>query len=198
MADESLDLWIERLNRGDAAAVERFFHAYEPYLRIAVRRRLGTRLRSKVDSADIVQSVFADVLGGLREGGWRFEGQPQLLAFLRQIAWRRIADRAAKYRPALEKEQGLGETHPDDLPRSTQPRPSEEAQGHEFWERVLRTCPPSHHEIVRMRRDGMRLEEIARRAGLHEGSVRRILYDLARRMSIARRGAGGPPVDEIS
>src|SRR4051794_31666603 len=74
MSQESLDQWLDRLNAGDVEAVERVFEAYEPYLRIAVRRRLSARLRSKVDSADIVQSVFADMVRGVRDGGWHFAG----------------------------------------------------------------------------------------------------------------------------
>src|SRR4051812_15799039 len=54
MTDESLNHWIGRLNAGDIEAVERVFLAYERYLRIFVRRRLSGRLRSKVDSRDIV------------------------------------------------------------------------------------------------------------------------------------------------
>ncbi|MDB5351626.1 MAG: hypothetical protein JWN86_2873 [Planctomycetota bacterium] len=187
MNHDSLDHWIGRLNQGDVDAVGRVFQAYEPYLRIAVRRRMSPRLRSKVDSVDIVQSVFADVLRGVRDGGWHFDGRPQLLALLRRIAWRRLADRYQKHGLALEREQSLDETSPRSLPDATQPRPSQEAQGREFWERVLKSCPVAHHEVVRLRMNGYRMGEIASRTGLHEGSVRRILYDLARRLSIVRR-----------
>jgi hypothetical protein len=44
--------------------------------------------------------------------------------------------------------------------------------------------------------NGFRMGEIAARTGLHEGSVRRILYDLARRMSITRRVAFRPDDNE--
>src|SRR3954469_23069042 len=125
MNDDSLDRWIERVNEGDTRAVEHLLLAYEPYLRIAVRRRLGQRLRSKVDSADIVQSVFANVLNGLRNGRWRFVGRPQLLAFLRQVARRRLADRYEEYRHVLDREQPLVETAGPVLPPSAAPRPSE-------------------------------------------------------------------------
>ncbi|MDG3008071.1 RNA polymerase sigma factor [Paludisphaera mucosa] len=195
MSDESLDRWIERLNEGDPEAVERVFLAYEPYMRIVVRRRLSRGLRPKVDSGDIVQSVFVDFVAGVRNGGWRFAGRGQLLAFLRRIAARRIADRCRKHRHALGREQSLADTEPRDHPQSPLPRPSQEAQGREFWERILQACPPSHREIVRLRRDGLRLAEIATRSGLHEGSVRRILYDLARRLSVARRTVASGEVD---
>lgn len=191
MDDDSLDRWIARLNDGDVEAVERVFRAYEPYLRIAVRRRLDRRLRPKVDSGDIVQSVFADVVAGVRGGGWRFEGRAQLLGLLRRIAVRRIADRYQSNRRGLEREQPLEWTATADLPRSPLPRPSQEAQGREFWDRLLDACPPAHREIVRLRRNGFRLAEIAERTGLHEGSVRRILYDLARKLSVDRRSRPG-------
>jgi RNA polymerase sigma-70 factor (ECF subfamily) len=192
MTEESLGRWIERLNAGDAQAVERVLVAYEPYLRIAVRRRLDRRLRSKVDSMDVVQSVFAAVLGGFREGGWRFAGPSQWRAFLRRIACRRLADRYQEHRPGLDREHLALEAALMDLPDAATPRPSEVAQGREFWERVIQACPPAHRDVVRLRMSGFRMAEIAARTGLHEGSVRRILYDLARRLSVTRRTAPRP------
>ena len=75
MSHELPDRWIARLNEGDVDAVEPVFLAYEPYLRIAIRRRLSPRLRPKVDSGDVVQSVFADLVRGVRDGGWHFAGR---------------------------------------------------------------------------------------------------------------------------
>jgi RNA polymerase sigma-70 factor (ECF subfamily) len=194
MSEDSLDPWIARLNEGDAEAVERVLLAYEPYLRITVRKRLGHRLRAKIDSMDIVQSVFANVLHGFRNNvGWQFAGRPQLLAFLRRLAWRRIADRYQKHRNDLDREQSLFETAPMALGAVASPRPSEVAQGREFWERVLQACPPDHREVVRLRAKGFLIGEIASRTGLHEGSVRRILYELARRLSLARRAEPSLP-----
>lgn len=185
MSDASLDHWIGRLNKGDVDAVEPIFRAYEPYLRIAVRRRLSPKLRSKVDSGDIVQSVFADMVRGVRDGGWHFTGRPQLLALLHQIARRRLADRYQK--DGLDRELSLDETPTRILPQGNDPRPSQEAEGRELWDSILRACPPAHHEVVRLRMNGFRMREIAARTGLHEGSVRRILYGLARRLTIVRR-----------
>src|SRR4051812_41557692 len=63
---------LERLSSGDMEAAERVFVAFEPYLRLAVRRHLSAPFRAKFDSADIVQSTWADLLRGFRESGWRF------------------------------------------------------------------------------------------------------------------------------
>lgn len=193
MNDESVERWLGRLNEGDEEAVERLLVAYEPYLRIAVRRRMSRRLRTKVDSADIVQSVFADVLRGFRGGAWRFADRAHLLAFLRRVAWRRLADRYEKHKHGMEREQSLVETAPQSVPQADQPRPSEVAQGRELWDRLLAICPPAHLEVVRLRMSGLRMGEIAARTGLHEGSVRRILYELARRLSVDGRAGPRPP-----
>ena len=85
MSVDHLDELIERLNDGDVVAAERAFLAYEPYLRMAVRRQLTGPLRSKLDSMDIVQSVWADVLGRFREAGWRFADRSHLRAFLVKV-----------------------------------------------------------------------------------------------------------------
>jgi RNA polymerase sigma-70 factor (ECF subfamily) len=190
---EHLDQLIERLNDGDLAAAERAFLAYEPYLRMAVRRQLSAALRSKLDSMDVVQSVWADLLTGFGAAGWRFTDHAHLRAFLVRVTRNRLIDRHRQHHRALEQERPLSAIPPRDLPRSNQPRPSEIAQGQELWEQMLAVCPPGHRDILRHKRQGLPLCEIAARAGLHEGSVRRILYEVARRLANPRDGAGVRP-----
>jgi len=193
MSIDHLDELIERLNDGDIVAAERAFLAYEPYLRMAVRRQLTGPLRSKLDSMDIVQSVWADVLCRFREAGWRFSDPAHLRAFLVKVARNRLIDRRREHHRALEQERPLHEISSQELPHADQPRPSEIAQGHELWELMLEKCPPAHREILRLKRQGLPMAEIAARTGLHEGSIRRILYELARRLAVPRRSAGTSP-----
>jgi RNA polymerase sigma-70 factor (ECF subfamily) len=193
MEGDHLDRLIERLNDGDVAAAERAFLAYEPYLRMAVRRRMSGSLRSKLDSIDIVQSVWADLLCGFQEAGRKFRDRSHLRAFLIRVTRNRLIDRRRHYHRALVHEQSLAATASGDLPCSNQPRPSEIAQGQELWQRMLAICPPAHRDILRHKRQGLALSEIASRAGLHEGSVRRILYDLSRRLARARGRDDDPP-----
>ena len=188
-SDDQLDALIERLNQGDHVAAERLLKAYEPQIRMVVSRQLSGPLRAKLDSMDIVQAVWADVLAGFRDAGWHFADRRQLKAFLLTLARHRLIDRRRHYRRALERERPLGEFTTGDLPASPQPRPSEVAQGRELWEQILEQCPPAHRDLLRMRREGLPLSEIAARVGLHEGSVRRILYNVARRVT-------RPPDDE--
>jgi len=178
-----LDLLLERLARGDEAAAEQIVADYEPYLRMLVRRSLPGPLRAKFDSIDVVQSVWVHVLLALRAGAWEITDRARLRALLVTVARRRLISQYRHHRTALEREEPAG-MPVEGLPESRQPRPSEVAQAGELWQRMLALCPPEHHELLRLRRQGLRLVEIAERTGMHEGSIRRILRRLARQLAL--------------
>jgi RNA polymerase sigma-70 factor (ECF subfamily) len=179
MSADPLDALLEKLTSGDTAAAEQVFRSYEPYLRMVVRRQLPGRLRAKLDSADIVQSAWVDVLDGFRKSGWRFTDVAHLRAFLVKVTRNRFLERLRQHRRALDREEPLYET--GHLP-TPQPRPSQVAQADELWKQMLLLCPPAHRDLLRLKRQGLSLAEIAARTGLHESSVRRILYDLEKRL----------------
>jgi RNA polymerase sigma-70 factor (ECF subfamily) len=173
---------LDQLRRGDDAAATEVFRAYEPFLRLVVRRQLSAALRAKFDSADVVQSVWADLLRGFRTAGWQFPDADHLRAFLVKATRNRFIDRLRRHLVELEHAQPLPGSDADGVPPSPEPDPSEVAQADELWERLLATATPTHAEVLRLKRQGRSLAEIAAATGLHESSVRRILYDLARRL----------------
>ena len=76
-------------------------------------------------------------------------------------------------------------------------------QREELWQRLLALCPPEHQELMRLKRDGLSLDEIAVQTGLHRDSVRRILRTLARPLrsaiacfAIRKREGQAPPPSE--
>ena len=191
MTGDPLDLLLERLARGDAGAVEQVFREYEPYLRMVVRRYLPAGLRPKFDSVDVVQSVWVHVWKGLRGVAWEFSDRDHLRALLVTVTRRRLVSRFRHYRAALAREGPAG----DDLDRLAAPSglgPEDFARADELWERLLALSPPAHHELLRLRRQGFTMEEIAERTGMHEGSVRRVLRRLARQLALAERPADVP------
>jgi len=177
-----LDHLLQQLHAGDDSAAQELYRRYEPYLRKVVRRQLPRQLRSKFDSQDVVQSVWAHLLRGFREADWQFAGPAQLRAFLATVTRRRLTDRVRHFRVAKDHERSIAALNPDAFPASI-PRPSEIVRADDLWERMLALCPPEHHELLRLKRQGLRLTEIAARTGMHEGSVRRILRRLARQMA---------------
>jgi RNA polymerase sigma-70 factor (ECF subfamily) len=174
------------------AAAEQVFLAFEPYLRKAVRRQLPAPLRAKFDSADVVQSVWADLLRSFRKAGCRFQDADHLRGFLFIATRNRLIDRIRQHREALAREQPLGDEDDQRTLQCPQPRPSEVAQAGDLWERILAHCPPEHRTLVALRRQGYSLAEIAERTGLHPDSVRRILRTLARQLAFKAQESGVP------
>lgn len=188
---------LERLARGEVGAAEELFTAYAPYLRAVVRRQMASRLRAKFDSADVVQSVWVQVVRQLRRDGWRVGTEAELRALLATIARRRLIGRVRKDGRAADAET------PDPVAVATAPahgeaRPSQAAQAGDLWDKLLRLCPPEHHAVLRLRWDGLQLAEIAARTGLHEGSVRRILRNLFRDLARTEGGLPDGPPDETA
>ncbi len=186
-----LDALLAKLNAGDPAAAEQVFLTFEPYLRMVIRRRLSNGLRAKFDSSDIVQSVWADVLDGLRKSKWSFHDVDQLRAFLVKMTRNRFIDRIRQHRTALEREVTMPQHDMDVLAAEQSARVSENFYADELWRQMLDVCPPAHYQVLHLKRQGASIADIARHSGLHEGSVRRILYDIAHR--VARLRADGCP-----
>ncbi len=187
MTDDSVEEVLEQLGRGEVAALGELVDAYAPYLRAVVRARLSDRLRPHLDSVDVVQSVWVQVIRQLGRDGWVVNDAAHLRALLVTIARRRLASRARKHTRDDPAEL-------PDAPDARQVAPSEAAQGDDLWAKMLRLTPPEHHPILHLRRQGLQLAEIAARTGLHEGSVRRVIRRLSRELALGEEpvAAGDP------
>jgi RNA polymerase sigma factor (sigma-70 family) len=181
---QRLDDLVDRLTVGDASAADALYAELAPYLQLVVRRNLPRRLRSKFDSIDVVQSVWADFIDGLHAGRWRFDSAAQLRAFLLKSTRNRLIDRVRQFRRAIEHERPLNVSATGPQWECREPRPSEQAQAADLWARLLTVCPPEHRELLRLKGAGAPLALIADRTGLHIDSVRRVLRKLAKQMSL--------------
>lgn len=184
MSDDRLEALLQLMNRGDLEAAAVVFQEYEPYLRMVVRRKLSPPLRAKFDSMDIVQSVWADLLQGFHEAGWQFPDVAHLRSFLTTATRNRFIDRFRQHRAALERNEAIRDHDLGTLPETRRSTPSDNLEADDLWNQILSACPPVHHRLVLLKRQGLSLAEIAARTGLHKGSVRRILYNLAQRLGV--------------
>jgi RNA polymerase sigma-70 factor (ECF subfamily) len=180
---ELLGELLDRLARGETEAAAQVFVTYAPYLRKVIRRQLPAQLRPKLDSSDVLQSAWRDVLEGLRDSNWKFENPAQLQAFLVRVMRNRCIDRYRQFRQPMEREKQLADVPSDSLPPCSRPDPGAVAQANELWDRMLELCPPEHREVLRLKREGASAADIAARTGLHEGSIRRLLRQLASRLA---------------
>lgn len=181
----TLDDLVERLRDGDVAAGEQLIRAYEPYLRMIVRRRISAALRPKFDSIDIVQSIWADVFQRFGDGEWDFADANKLRAFLATVARNRFIDRSRHHLRGDKYINSYDNEFLDELPIAA----TNEIPVVDLWDRLLAVCPPGHRELLELKREGFSLEEIANKTGLHKSSVRRIIYELARRLAAEEESA---------
>jgi RNA polymerase sigma-70 factor (ECF subfamily) len=183
MNKSSLKALLDKLCSGDTEAAEKVFLQFEPYLRKVVRRLLPLHLRSKFDSADIVQSTWSDVLKGFRDAGWQFASVNQLRVFLVKATRNRFIDRFRQQSEIARHQYSLTDQALDRIPQRSQPEPGAVLQADDLWQRLQDLCPPEHRPILDLKRRGATMEEIVQKTGLHPGSVRRILRNLASQMA---------------
>src|SRR5262249_10920206 len=146
--------------------MEATFRRFAPFLRQVVSRQMPPGLRSKFDSEDIVQSVWRTLLQNFRKGGRQFADAEHLRAFLIHVTRNRLKDRVRQQAPSAARERSLAELDSVQLPTADEPRPSQRAQRRELWEQILALCPPERRELVKLKRDGFSLDEIAAQTGL--------------------------------
>jgi RNA polymerase sigma-70 factor (ECF subfamily) len=183
MNEASLDTLLEKLTTGDQAAAERIFRDYEPFLRTMVRRRLTPSLRSKFDSMDVVQTAWVDVYRDFRERAREFPDRDHLRAFLARVTYRHFVNHCRRHGSQLKHERPLNDDQSSASPPCDAPRPSQIAQADELWNTLLEMCPAAHRNVLELKHQGLTPAEIAAQTGLHEGSIRRILFDLAKRIA---------------
>ncbi len=114
--EPTLEELLDRLHQGDRQAAEAIYQTCEPLLRLVVRRQLDSALRAKLDSQDVVQSVWVGLLHEFQAGGRRFSSAEHLRAYLLRATRNRLIDRYRQHRAALHCEQRLAESEVDQLP----------------------------------------------------------------------------------
>lgn len=180
--DEEREL-IERLTRGDDAALAPLLERHLPGLRAFVRARAGPLVRAREEDADIVQSVCREILVHrerfhvpAREGFKRW----LYLSALRKIQNRREHWLAQKRDAGREVAAGGSRSDADLLAGyGTLCTPSRELMAREEVERIERAVdelPEEYREALTLSRIvGLKRSEIAEVMGRSEGSVRMLL-----------------------
>ena len=148
--DLSMEL-VLRVKRGDRSAWEDLYRRYHDPLLLAIRARLGRKLRSHLQSEDVLQSVVKDALSDLA----KFEprGPGSLAHYLHVCVLNKIRVKA-QYHGAAKRDGGVALS--DSLAeRLAQPKASEAAyfEPERFgrFEQGIAGLPESMREVILLR-----------------------------------------------
>jgi RNA polymerase sigma-70 factor (ECF subfamily) len=180
-----LRTFLDRIRAGDELAARELLTRYEAQVRLVVRRQLPRLLRSRFDSLDFLQSVWASFFRRLRAGPEQFEDPRFLVTFLARVARNKVIDqyrRAASRKHDMHREEPLStiELPPGEL-AADQDTASEVAEAREAFDRLRELLPVDRRGILGLKLEGLSTREIGERLGLSERTVRRALEDLRRR-----------------
>ena len=181
---DQLRTFLDRIRAGDELAARELLARYEAQVRLVVRRQLPRLLRSRFDSLDFLQSVWASFFRRLRAGPEQFEDPRYLVTFLARVAKNKVIDeyrRAASRKHDIRREEPLwaGGSPPREL-IADQDTASELAEANEAFSRLRDLLPADRREILGLKAEGLSSREIGARLGLSERTVRRALEDLRR------------------
>ena len=96
-----IDWLIEQARRDEPGALDRLLESYRNYLRLAARTGIDRALRGKADPSDLVQESLLKAHGHFGQFHGRTEAE--MVAWLRQILARNLADLARRYRGAASR-----------------------------------------------------------------------------------------------
>ena len=186
--DQEFHALMQKVVAGSADAAQQLFRDYGPYLLHAIRRRMSKRIRSKFDSMDFAQDVWASFFAE-SPAKRSFDSPQQFIAFLAKLARNKVLD-AVRQRLKTDKHDVRKEQSLDDSTRlqkdrlaDGQPTPSQILMTQEEWPAFLRKQPLVYRRVFILLREGKTQNQIAEELNIHLKTVNRIVCRAARRAS---------------
>jgi RNA polymerase sigma-70 factor (ECF subfamily) len=176
---------MERVRGGSEEAVRELLDRYGHHILRVVRRRLHQRMRARFDSLDFVQDVWASFFAGL-ERQWAFDDPHALVAFLADLAYKKVVDKfrghveAHKREIFRERSFDSATSGQESKLVARQPTPSQLIVAKEEWTNLIEGQPELQQRILELLRQGNSTGSIARRLGVNVRTVRRTVADVHR------------------
>jgi RNA polymerase sigma-70 factor (ECF subfamily) len=184
-ASASIEL-LRRIQAGDRQAWEDLYLRYRDRLLLSIRCRLGQELRSKLQSEDILQSVFKDVLGEL--GGVEHRRAGSLDSYLHVCVLNKIRNKADFF--GAKKRTGDTPLTDSVLESLRAPAASDlgylDHERYERLERAIAALPPEMKETILLRRvEGFTNQEAAAALGKSPDATSKIYNRALARLGLA-------------
>lgn len=184
MPNPSFDVLLENARQGDATAQGLLLRRFHSWLEILARMQLESHLRAKVEPSDIVQQTMLDAVQGLPQ--FRGSTEPELIAWLRQILARALAQEIRRYHGAQKRDVSLEISLDAEMAQSSQrlgamlaesgPSPSQQFARRELDVQLadaLGRLPDDYRQVLILRHlEGLSHDQIATRMDRTAGAVR--------------------------
>jgi RNA polymerase sigma factor (sigma-70 family) len=192
-ADDAKDFGqlMSELAHGSEEAAWTIAHAYTPHVLRAVRKVLPNSIRSKVDSQDLAQMIWASLLFKGMELQ-ELKSPQQLMNLLVSIARNKSVDAYRHYTASQKRdhrrESSLNSSHATSNQRSdrrlrdSEPTPSRLVRFRDEWEHVMRSLSSQDLEILKCRMNGKTYAEISAEIGVGITKVRTTLEQIVRQL----------------
>jgi RNA polymerase sigma factor (sigma-70 family) len=172
---------LQRAIAGSQDDIRRLIDEYGHCIQRVVRRRLDTRLRSKFDSIDFVQMVWASFFRDAARLE-RFGTPEEFVRFLVTMARNKVVDEerrrlmGARYNCSHDTSYDESENPAGTASGAT---PSQFAIAREELEKMVATESDRDREVIRLRISGASFVEISKALGINERTARRVIRRLA-------------------
>jgi RNA polymerase sigma-70 factor (ECF subfamily) len=169
---------LERFRRGEQFAATLLYLRYAPRLLALAQSRCSSALAHRLDSEDIVQSVFRRFFRRARSGGYEVPVGAELWRLLLVIALNKIRAAEAHHR-AVKRDVGATATA-DGLEESLADSAGDDGNGAYLRlvvSEALERLPAHLREIVELRLQGYEVREIVELTGRAMRSVERLLQE---------------------
>jgi RNA polymerase sigma factor (sigma-70 family) len=181
------EVLIRRIGEGSNEAVWELLNRYSANILRVVRRHLPAELRPKVDSVDIVQSVWKSLLRK-GEGFDHIASAEQFIGYIARVAQYKVFETHRHFTKCaqfdirrevpLPRPKNPGEEAGDALADCIDPKcqdPGEVLHARESWSLAMEKVGERGQRVVQLRLQGMTYQEIAEETGLSAITVRRTL-----------------------
>lgn len=185
---------LRQVQHGSPEAARELYETYVEHVLCSVRSRLWQRMRSKYDSQDFSQQVWASFFDD-RERLPDFDTPEALVSYLVGMAFHKVSDEGRQLQAQkrdMQREERIDLHSPltGPHPASRDPTPSAVAVYHEQYDRLVEQQPPRIRRIVELRLSGKTFEEIAAELDIDESTARRVI----KRLQVEVRGPEPGPV----
>ena len=187
---------VEQVRNGSDSAMWELLLRYEKNILRSVQRHLPAEIRQKVDSTDIVQSVWRSLLR-MGTGLGQADSAERFIAYLAGMARNKVFEAHRHFNQQaydvrrevpwdLAERDGKSDDPRDahDFIDKTCPQPSAIVEAQDNWERAMSKAGERGHEVVQLRLQGLSLEEVSVRLNISKRTVQRVLDTMLQSLRI--------------